>query len=405
MQICGLDLLGGGVYAVYAAGCVQQRLPAQVREVGSSFQGQSLAWNPTTGDVSGPFQGSVVEQGFLGTQTRAMHGEVNPVEQAFKTKATELLGIEHPIVQGGMMWISQPELVSSVSNAGALGILTALTFGDPKGLEKAIQKTHTLTDKPFGVNLTLLPTLAPTNYDAYIDVIIGEGVKIVETAGRSPQAYMEKLKGADITVVHKCTGVRFAKKAESLGCDMVSIDGCECAGHPGEEDITSLILIPATADAINIPIIASGGFADARGLVAALSLGAEGINMGTRFMATKEAPLHGNIKDWLVESSEVDTMYVLRSLRNTERVMKNPISAKVAEMESAGAGIEDLAPLISGQGGKKLMEEGDRDAGLFTAGLCIGLIHDIPTVQELIDTIVSEAKAIVSGRLDNVLVG
>lgn len=326
------------------------------------------------------------------------------MEQVFKTKVTEALGIEHPIIQGGMMWVSQPELVSSVSNAGGLGILTALTFGSPKGLEEAIKKTRTLTNKPFGVNLTLLPTLAPTNYDEYIDVIIGEGVKIVETAGRNPQAYLEKLKGADITVVHKCTGVRFAKKAQSIGCDMVSIDGCECAGHPGEEDITSLILIPVTVDAIDIPVIASGGFADARGLVAALSLGADGINMGTRFMATKEAPLHDNIKDWLVEATEVDTMYVMRSLRNTERVLKNPVAVKVAEMESAGAGIEDLGPLIGGQGGRKLMEEGDREAGLFTAGLCIGLVHDVPTVQELIDTIIREAKEIVSGRLDGALV-
>ena len=319
--------------------------------------------------------------------------------QRFKTRVTEALGIEHPIVQGGMMWVSQPGLVASISNAGALGILTALTFETPEGLVKAIAETRALTERPFGVNLTLLPSLVPKNYDGFIDVIIGEGVGIVETAGRNPEKYVEKLKKADIKVIHKCTSVRHAIKTEKIGCDFVSIDGCECAGHPGEEDVTSLILIPRTAGTVSIPVIASGGFADARGLVAALALGAEAINMGTRFMVTRESPVHDNVKQWLVDSKENQTMYVMRSLKNTERVMRNSHAEKVAAMEAEGAGIQELAPLLSGKNGLKMVVEGRTDGGLLAAGQCIGLIDDVPSVQELVSTMVGDAAEIAGGRL------
>lgn len=310
------------------------------------------------------------------------------------TQITKDLGIQHPIIQGGMMWVSQPELVAAVSEAGGLGILTALTFESPEGLAAAIAKTRELTAKPFGVNLTLLPTLAPKNYDGFVDVIVSEGIKIVETAGRNPVQFMEKLKGAGIKVIHKCTSVRFAQKAQSIGCDYVSIDGCECAGHPGEEDITSLILIPRAVDELSIPVIASGGFADGRGLIAALALGAGAINMGTRFVATVESPVHQNVKDWLVKAGEGDTTYVMRSLRNTERVLKNSVAEKVIELEAGGAGIEELAPLVSGKNGLKVLTTGDTEAGLCTAGLCVGLIDDIPTVAELIGRIITDAQAI-----------
>jgi NAD(P)H-dependent flavin oxidoreductase YrpB (nitropropane dioxygenase family) len=310
-----------------------------------------------------------------------------------------MLGIRHPIIQGGMMWMANPEFVSAVSNSGALGIMTALSYESPQELAAAIERTRTLTKEPFAVNLTLLPTLVPKNYDAYIDTIIDSGIDIVETAGRNPEPYMDKLKGAGIKVMHKCTSVRFAKKAQAVGCDVVSIDGFECAGHPGEEDVTSLILIPLTADAVDVPIIASGGFGDARGLVAALALGADAMNMGTRFVATQEAPAHDNVKQWLVDSSENDTTLVMRSLRNTERVLKNPIAEQVIEMEARGAPLEELAPLLSGKRGYKVLTEGDLDYGLSTAGQVVGLIRSIPTVQDLVDTIIREAKAIVTHRI------
>ena len=312
----------------------------------------------------------------------------------FQTEVTKRLGIERPIIQGGMMWVSQPELVAAVSNAGGLGILTALTFETPEGLSDAISRTRKLTTKPFGVNLTLLPTLAPKNYDGFVDVIVSEGIDIVETAGRNPIQFMEKLKGAGVRVIHKCTSVRFARKAEEIGCDFVSIDGCECAGHPGEEDLTSLILIPRAVDELSIPVIASGGFADGRGLVAALALGAGAINMGTRFVATVESPVHPNVKERLVRASETETTYVLRSLRNTERVLKNSVAEKVRELEAAGAGIEELAPLISGRRGLEVLRSGDLEAGLFTAGLCVGLIDDVPTVAELIGRMMDEATEV-----------
>ncbi len=319
--------------------------------------------------------------------------------QVFKTQITEDFGIEHPIIQGGMMWVSQPELVAAVSEAGGLGVLTALTFETAEGLADAIARTRALTDRPFGVNLTFLPTLIPKDYGSLIDAMVDEGIQIVETAGRNPEPYMERIKAGGAKVVHKCTSVRFAKKAEAIGCDYVSIDGCECAGHPGEEDITSLVLIPATVDAIKIPVIASGGFADARGLVAALALGAEAMNMGTRFVATQEAPAHEKVKQWYVDASETDTMYVMRSLRNTERVLRNEIAEKVVELEGQGAGIGELAPLVSGQNGLRVLKDGDTDVGLMTAGQSVGLVHDVPTVRELIDTIISEAQQIAGTRI------
>ena len=314
----------------------------------------------------------------------------------FKTKVTEMLNIEYPIIQGGMMWVSRAELASAVSNAGGLGIITALTFPSPEELGAEIRKTKDLTDKPFGVNLTFLPTLRPVNYDDYIDAILQEGVKVVETAGRSPESYMERLKTGGVRVIHKCTAVRFARTAQRIGCDLISIDGCECAGHPGEEDVTSLILIPRTVDSVDIPVIASGGFGDGRGLVAALALGASGVNMGTRFVATQEATVHPQIKEWLVRSSERDTMLILRSLRNTERVLRNAVSEKVFEMEKQGATLEELAPLISGQQGLEVLKTGELDQGIVSAGQVVGLIQNIPTVKQLIEDIVQEAEEIMS---------
>jgi NAD(P)H-dependent flavin oxidoreductase YrpB (nitropropane dioxygenase family) len=314
----------------------------------------------------------------------------------FKTRITELFDIKYPITQGGMMWISRAELVAAVSNAGGLGIITAFTFPTPQELAVEIKKTKELTDKPFGVNVTLLPTLRPVDIDGYLNTVIDSGVKIVETAGRSPEPYIERLKTAGVKVIHKCTAVRFARTAQRIGCDAVSIDGFECAGHPGEEDVTSLVLIPLTVDAIKIPVIASGGFSDGRGLVAALALGAEAVNMGTRFMATKEAPGHQKVKELLTTASERDTVLVLRSFRNTMRALRNPTSEKVLEIEKQGADIHQLESLISGRVGLKLLEEGDTDKGLLSVGQVIGLVHDIPTVKQLIDRIIREAEAVVT---------
>jgi len=319
--------------------------------------------------------------------------------RVFSTRVTRMLGIEHPIIQGGMMWVSQPELVAAVSNAGGLGILTALTYETPAGLERAIAATRELTDRPFGVNLTFLPTLVPKDYGGLIDVMVGEGVPVIETAGRNPEPYLDRLKAGKALVIHKCTAVRFARKAQSIGCDMVSIDGFECAGHPGEDDVTSLVLIPLTVDEVDIPVIASGGFADARGLVAALSLGAEAVNMGTRFVATTESPVHPNIKEWLASASERDTMFVMRSLRNTERVLRNAAAEKVAGLEQQGAGIAELAPLISGKNGLRMVTEGDTQCGLMSAGQCVGLVRDAPSAGELVDRIMRESRVIVDERL------
>ncbi|MFH1003160.1 MAG: nitronate monooxygenase [Chloroflexota bacterium] len=317
----------------------------------------------------------------------------------FQTRITGLFGIKYPIVQGGMHWVARAELSSAVCNAGGLGIISALTQPTTAALAAEINRMKRLTDRPFGVNVTFIPTLRPVNYDEYIDVIIREGVRIVETAGRSPEPYMGRLKAAGIKVIHKCTALRFARTAEAIGCDAVSVEGFECAGHPGEDDVTSLALIPLAVDAVSIPIIASGGFADGRGLVAAFALGAEGLNMGTRFLATREAPAHPRIKEWLVRASERDTFLLLRPWRNSERVLRNAISEKVAEMEKQGATLEQVAPLISGQRGKEMLETGELDHGLLTVSQAIGLVHSIPTVKEVIDGIVSEAAAIIRERL------
>jgi NAD(P)H-dependent flavin oxidoreductase YrpB (nitropropane dioxygenase family) len=313
-----------------------------------------------------------------------------------KTRITELFGIKYPIIQGGMMWIARAELVAAVSNAGGLGIIAAFTFPTPQELAAEIKKTKELTDKPFGVNITLLPTLRPVDIDGYFNTVIDSGIKIVETAGRSPEAYMERLKAAGVKVIHKCTAVRFARTAQRIGCDAISIDGFECAGHPGEEDVTSLVLIPLTVDAVEIPVIASGGFGDGRGLIAALALGAEAVNMGTRFMATKEAPGHPKVKEWLVQASERDTLLLLRSFRNTMRALRNPTSEKVIELEKQGADIHQLESLISGKVGRNLLETGDVDNGLLSAGQVIGLVHDIPTVKELVDRVIKEAEEVVA---------
>lgn len=313
-----------------------------------------------------------------------------------KTRITEMFGIERPIVQGGLMWVARAELVSAVSNAGGIGFMTALTHPEAEGLRAEIRKCRDMTDKPFGVNLTFLPTLRPPDYPAYIAVCIEEGIEFIETAGRNPEPYMEQLKSAGVRVIHKCTSVRHAVKAEKIGCDAVSIDGFEAAGHPGEDDVTTLILVPLTRDAVSIPIVASGGFADGRGLVAALALGADAINMGTRFVATKEAPVHENVKHALVSNDERSTRLIMRTLRNTERVLHNAAVDKVLEVEARGdTKIEDIVPYVSGLVGKNMLQEGDMEKGVLSAGQCMGLIRDIPTCQELLDRIMVEAEAII----------
>jgi len=318
-----------------------------------------------------------------------------------KTAVTELLGIQHPIVQGGMMHVGRAQLAAAVSNAGALGIITALTQPTPEDLAKEIARARELTDKPFGINVTLLPTIKPVPYEEYVRVIIESGVKIVETAGRSPEQFMPAFKAAGVKVIHKCTSVRHALKAEKIGCDMVSIDGFECAGHPGEDDIPGLVLIPAAANALKIPMLASGGFGDGRGLAAALALGADGINMGTRFVATKEAPVHENLKQRMVEASELDTALIFRTLRNTARVFKNSVADKVVEIEAqpGATNFEDLAPLVAGVKGREVMDKGEMEYGIWTAGMVMGLIKDIPDCHTLVTRIVSEAQEIISARL------
>ncbi|MEK7849093.1 MAG: nitronate monooxygenase [Chloroflexota bacterium] len=315
-----------------------------------------------------------------------------------KTRVTEMLGIKYPILQGGMLWLGRAELAAAVSNAGGLGIISSFTFPTPEELAMELRKTRSLTDKPFGVNIPFLPSLRPINVDGFIDAIIAEGVKVVETAGRSPEQYMERFKKAGVKVIHKCTAVRFARTTERIGCDAVIIDGYECAGHPGEDDVTSLTLVPLTRDAVSIPVIAAGGFADGRGLVAALALGADAVLMGTRFMATRECSLHPKVKEWLLQCSERDTMLVQRSLRNTARVLRNPVSQQVSEMEARGATLEQLAPLLSGQREREVFESGDTDKGLGHCGQSVGLVRDIPTVKELMDRLVHEAEE-VSQRL------
>jgi nitronate monooxygenase len=318
------------------------------------------------------------------------------IEPEIKTRITELFGIERPIVQGGMMWIAGAVLASAVANAGGIGFMAALAFPDAESLREEIKRCRNMTDKPFGINLTFLPTLRPPDYPAYINVCIEEGVKFIETAGQNPEKYMDQIKSGGIKVVHKCTSVRHAVKAERIGCDVISIDGFEAAGHPGEDDVTSLILIPLTRDAVSVPIIASGGFADGRGLVAALSLGADGINMGTRFVATKEAPVHENIKQALINKSELDTRLIMRSIRNTERVIHNTAADKVLEIENRGnMRIEDIVPYVSGLVGKEMQKCGDIEKGTFAAGQSMGFIHDIPTCKELLDRIMKQAEEII----------
>ena len=321
-----------------------------------------------------------------------------------KTRITEFFGIERPIVQGGLMWVATADLVSAVANAGGMGFMTALTFPNPEDLRTEIRRCREMTDKPIGVNLTFLPTLRPPDYPALISVCIEEGIRFIETAGRNPEPYLPQIKSAGIRVIHKCTSVRHALKAEKIGCDAISIDGFEAAGHPGEDDVTTLILVPLVRDVVRVPIIASGGFADGRGLVAALALGADGMNMGTRFVATREAPVHANMKLALVSHSETDTRLIMRSLRNTERVLRNRAADKVLEIESRGnTRIEDLIPYVSGLVGQEMLEDGDVEKGTMAAGQCIGLIHDIPSCRELLDRIMLEAEEIIRTRFPHML--
>ncbi len=322
-----------------------------------------------------------------------------------KTRITELFGIEHPIIQGGMHFVGLADLASAVSNAGGLGIITGLTQRTPELLAKEIARCRAMTDKPFGVNLTFLPAFSSPPYPEYIAAIAEGGVRIVETAGRSPQAYMPALKGAGIKVIHKCTSVRHALKAEQIGCDAASVDGFECGGHPGEDDVPNMILLPRAADELKIPFVASGGMADARSLVAALSLGAEGMNMGTRFIATKEAPVHDNVKKAIVAASELDTRLVMRKLRNTERVLKNAGVERLLEIEREKGDeirIEDIREHVGGIY-PRVMVDGDMDAGAWSCGMVAGLVNDIPSVQELIDRIMSEAETIIKTRLGRML--
>ncbi|MEP2725008.1 nitronate monooxygenase family protein [Roseibium sp.] len=316
-----------------------------------------------------------------------------------KTRFTEMFGVEHPIAQGGMMWVGKAELVSAVANAGALGFLTALTQPTPDALTKEIARCRDMTDKPFGVNLTILPSINPPPYAEYRAAIIKSGIKIVETAGYKPQEHVDHFKQHGVKVIHKCTAVRHAISAQKMGVDAISIDGFECAGHPGEDDIPGLILVPAAADKISIPILASGGFGDGRGLAAALALGADGINMGTRFCATKEAPIHENFKQAMVEADERQTKLIFRTYRNTARVAANAISEEVVKLESEGKPFEDVAHLVKGNRGLEGYETGDTDRGVWSAGMIQGLIHDVPTVSELVERIVEEADSIITERL------
>ena len=318
-----------------------------------------------------------------------------------KTRITELLGIEHPIIQGGMHYVGYAKLAAAVSNAGGLGIITALTLGTPELLAKEIALCREMTDQPFGVNLTFLPAFSEPPYPEYIRAIIEGGVKVVETAGRNPQAYMPYLKQAGIKVIHKCTSVRHSLKAQAIGCDAVSVDGFECGGHPGEDDVTNFILLPRAADELKIPFVASGGMADGRSLVAALALGAEGINMGTRFIATKEAPVHDNVKNAIVAASELDTRLVMRKLHNTERVMMNSGVERLLEIEKQKGDALTIADVYEQVAGvyPKIMRDGEMEAGAWSCGMVAGLIHDIPSVRELIDRIMSQADALINQRL------
>ncbi len=320
-----------------------------------------------------------------------------------KTRITELFNIEHPIIQGGMHFVGFSELVAAVSNAGGLGIITALTQPTPKDLANEIAKCHDMTDKPFGVNLTVLPTINPPPYEEYAQAIVGSGVKIVETAGRSPEPFMELFKEYDVKVIHKCTSVRHALKAQSVGVSAITIDGFECAGHPGEDDIPSLVLLPQAAEALDVPVAGCGGFSDAKSLVAALALGGEAIVMGTRFMATKEAGIHQNVKDKMTEANELSTNLMFRTMHNTARVFKNSISDQVVEIESSGsATFEDVKDLVAGQRGRVVFEEGDLEHGIWSAGISVARVKDVPSCQEMVSRLVSDAEKIIDGRLQSV---
>ena len=318
-----------------------------------------------------------------------------------KTKITEMFEIEHPIIQGGMHYVGFAEMASAVANAGGLGIITGLTQKTPDDLAKEIAKCHEMTDKPFGVNLPFLPGFEEPDYPGYIEAIVKGGVKIVETAGRSPEAYMPDLKGAGIKVIHKCTSVRHSLKAEKIGCDAVSVDGFECGGHPGEDDIPNMILLPRAAEELSIPFVASGGMGNGQQLAAALSMGADGINMGTRFIATKEAPVHQNVKDALVAASELDTELIMRPLRNTERVLANGAVNKILEKEKALGDEIQITDIIEEVAGvyPKIMQEGTMDAGAWSCGMVAGLIHDVPTCKDLVERIVSDAEEIIKSSL------
>lgn len=322
-----------------------------------------------------------------------------------KTKITELFGIEHPIMQGGMHYVGFAELAAAVSNAGGIGTITGLTQKTPTDLANEIAKCKDLTDKPFAVNITFLPTVNAPDYPGYVKAIIEGGVKVVETAGRNPQQVLPYLKDAGIKVIHKCTSVRHALKAQSIGCDAVSVDGFECGGHPGEDDIPNMILLPRAHDELEIPFLASGGMADARSLVASLAMGAEGMNMGTRFIATQEAPVHENVKHAILDATELDTRLVMRPLRNTERVMNNAAVERLLEKEAAlGDKIkfEDIIEEVAGVY-PKIMMEGDMDIGAWSCGMVVGLINDIPTCKELIDRIMQESEQLISERLSGLL--
>ena len=322
-----------------------------------------------------------------------------------KTRITELLGIQHPIVQGGMHFVGFAEMAAAVSNAGGLGIITGLTQGTPEKLKAEIERCKAMTDKPFGVNLTFLPAVTPPDYPGFVKVIVESGVKVVETAGNNPAKWLPMLKEAGIVVIHKCTSVRHALKAEAIGCDAVSVDGFECGGHPGEDDVPNFILLPRAGEELKVPFLASGGMADGRSLVAALAMGADGMNMGTRFIATKEAPVHQNVKDALVAASELDTRLIMRPLRNTERVLVNAgVERRLEKDMELGdqVAVADLAAAVAGVY-PRILRDGDMDAGGWSCGMVAGLIHDVPSVQELIERTMAEAEQIIRGRLVGLL--
>ena len=325
-----------------------------------------------------------------------------------KTRITEMLNIDYPIIQGGMMWVGRAELASAVSNAGGLGILTALTQPTPEDLRKEIERCREMTDKPFGVNLTILPAIKPPPYEEYAQAAVDAGIKVIETAGRNPEPFMPLFKANGVRVIHKCTSVRHALKAEAIGCDAVSVDGFECAGHPGEDDVPNLVLLPAAAAKLSIPMVASGGIGNGEQMAAALALGAEGVNMGTRFVATQEAPVHENMKQAMVEADERQTTLIFRTLKNSARVFKNPLTEKVVEIESQPGDTDfaDLQPLVAGaRGRERCIENGDIDDGVWTAGVVMGLINDIPTCEELIKTMVADCNAAITERLNKMIVG